>query len=47
MEIYALLIKPFTKEQMDKFIDEFNTKQGMLITETEQALEAWKDTEEL
>ena len=46
MEIKATLNKPYTKEQRLEFIVSQNRQLGYEIRETENALEAWGNTEE-
>lgn len=46
MEIKATLQKPFTQEQKNNFIIDYNRKLGYEIRETASALEAWGYTEE-
>ena len=46
MEIKAELIKPYTSDEKNNFIIEYNRQLGYEIIETEEALQAWGYTEE-
>lgn len=46
MELKATLKKPYTEEEKINFIVEYNHTQGLLIEETEEALQALGYTEE-
>ena len=46
MEIKAVLKQPYTEEERENFIVEYNHRQGLKIEEADNALLAWGYTEE-